>query len=121
MKRHAFDVDVVPLRPGRSGHSRRRTWRRPSLDWDVAGPWFFPVALIVLGVAAIVGAVSGLRPRRDAAADDDPVEPPSSTTVGSGQRRRLSDDASARRRTADRGTPSAQPQRPHLGQREPGG
>lgn len=43
----------------------------PSLEWDVAGPWLFPVALMVLGVAAIVGAVSGLRPRRERATPDD--------------------------------------------------
>lgn len=37
----------------------------PHLEWDVAGPWLLPAALIVLGVAAIVGAIVGLRPRRE--------------------------------------------------------
>lgn len=36
----------------------------PQLDWDVAGPWLLPGALIALGVAAIAGAVGGLRSGR---------------------------------------------------------
>jgi hypothetical protein len=72
MKRHAFDV-VSFLFALVFGALAAMYLAAPSLDWDVAGPWFFPVALIVLGVAAIIGAVSGLRPRRDAATDDDQV------------------------------------------------
>ena len=37
----------------------------PQLDWDVAGPWLLPGALIALGVAAIAGAVGGLRSGRE--------------------------------------------------------
>lgn len=80
MKRHAFDV-VSFLFALVFGALAALYLAAPSLDWDVAGPWFFPVALIVLGVAAIVGAVSGLRPRRDEAAADDPAEPLSDRTV----------------------------------------
>jgi uncharacterized membrane protein len=80
MKRHAFDV-VSFLFALVFGAVAAMYLAAPSLDWDVAGPWFFPAALIALGVAAIVGAVSGLRPRRDMAADDDSVEPPSDQTV----------------------------------------
>lgn len=80
MKRHAFDV-VSFLFALVFGALAALYLAAPSLDWDVAGPWFFPVALIVLGVAAIVGAVSGLRPRRDEAAVDDPAEPLPDRTV----------------------------------------
>ena len=34
------------------------------LAWDVDGRWVLPIALIVLGVAGIAGAVGGLRPTR---------------------------------------------------------
>lgn len=80
MKRHAFDV-VSFLFALVFGAVAAMYLAAPSLDWDVAGPWFFPAALIALGVAAIVGAVSGLRPRRDAAAHDESVESPSERTV----------------------------------------
>jgi uncharacterized membrane protein len=80
MKRHAFDV-VSFLFALVFGALAAMYLAAPSLDWDVAGPWFFPVALIVLGVAAIVGALSGLRPRRHEAAADDPGEPLVDRTV----------------------------------------
>lgn len=50
----------------------------PQLDWDVAGPWLLPGALIALGVAAIAGAVGGLRSGRErpaqTEADPEPEE-----------------------------------------------
>lgn len=80
MKRHAFDA-VSFLFALVFGALAAMYLAAPSLDWDVAGPWFFPVALIVLGVAAIIGAASGLRPRRDVATDDGPAEPLPDRTV----------------------------------------
>jgi hypothetical protein len=39
-------------------------------EWDVDGRWVLPAALIALGVAGIVGAISGLVPRRQSDAAD---------------------------------------------------
>ena len=69
MKRHTFD-SVSFLFGLVFGGVAAVYLAAPSLEWDVAGPWLFPVALMVLGLAAIVGAVGGLRPRRDDAASD---------------------------------------------------
>lgn len=70
MKRHTFDA-VSFVFALAFGALAAVYLAAPSLNWDVAGPWIFPVVLIVLGVAAIAGALASLRPRSAPEQPDD--------------------------------------------------
>jgi hypothetical protein len=78
MKQHAFDATsfIFGIVLGAAGIGFLLA---EQYDWDVDGRWVLPAALIALGVAGIVGAISGLVPRRqsdtaDAEADADADE-----------------------------------------------
>ena len=70
MKRHPFDITSflfgLVLGAAAAGFLLAQ-----GFSWDVDGRWVLPTALIILGVAGIAGAVSGLRPGGAQDADDD--------------------------------------------------
>ena len=73
MKRHAFDATSfifgVVLAASAIGF-----FLAAQNEWDVDGRWVLPAVLIVLGIAGIAGAVSGLLPGSrsdDLRSDDD--------------------------------------------------
>ena len=74
MKRHSFDLTSfvfgVVLAAAAAGFLLAE-----QLSWDVDGRWVLPIALILLGVAGVAGALSGIRPSRDAAPADAANEP----------------------------------------------
>jgi hypothetical protein len=61
MKRHAFDLTSL-LFGVVLGAAAIGFMVADQLSWDVDGRWVLPAALILLGIAGIVGAFSGLRP-----------------------------------------------------------
>ena len=66
MKRHPFDMTSFLFGVVLGGAGVGFVLA-DQLSWDVDGRWVLPAVLIVLGVAGIAGAVSGLKPRdRDA-------------------------------------------------------
>lgn len=69
MKRHPFDLTSF-LFGLVFGGAAAAYLLADQLSWDVDGRWVLPVALIVLGVAGIAGAVGGLRPSRSGSASD---------------------------------------------------
>jgi hypothetical protein len=63
MKRHAFDLTSfvfgVVLAAAAAGFLLA-----DQLRWDVDGRWILPAALILLGIAGLAGALSGIRSTR---------------------------------------------------------
>ena len=97
MKRHAFDftsfIFGVVLATAAAGFLVA-----DQLSWDIDGRWVLPVALILLGVAGVAGALSGLRSARttegerdgDADHESDGEEAASAPTGGSASSETLS-------------------------------
>jgi hypothetical protein len=71
MKRHSFDLTSfvfgVVLASAAGGFLLAE-----QLSWDVDGRWVLPIALILLGVAGVAGALSGIRPTRRAEQGETP-------------------------------------------------
>jgi hypothetical protein len=61
MKRHPFDMTSF-LFGMVLGGAAIGFLLADRLSWDVDGRWVLPVVLIVLGVAGVAAAVTGLRP-----------------------------------------------------------
>ena len=61
MKRHPFDMTSF-LFGTVLGGAAVGFLLADQLSWDVDGRWVLPVVLIVLGVAGVAAAVTGLRP-----------------------------------------------------------
>ena len=78
MKRHPFDLTSF-LFGAVFGGAAAAYLLADQLAWDVDGRWVLPIALIVLGVAGIAGAVGGLWPSRaDSASDAELTDAPDS-------------------------------------------
>jgi H+/Cl- antiporter ClcA len=60
MKRHPFDLTSF-IFGAIFGGAAAVYLLADQLAWDVNGRWVLPVALILLGIAGIAGAVGGLR------------------------------------------------------------
>jgi hypothetical protein len=80
MKKHAFDLTSFLfgsiLAVGAVGVLLAEQY-----SWDVDGRWVLPAALILLGVAGVAGAISGLRGSERSAPED--VQRDESGDVGS--------------------------------------
>lgn len=77
MKRHSFDLTSfvfgVVLAAAAIGFLLAE-----QLAWDIDGRWVLPIALILLGVAGVAGALSGIlsgRPSDPDTLDDEPAAP----------------------------------------------
>jgi len=79
MKRHSFDLTSfvfgVVLAAAAVGFLLAE-----QLAWDVDGRWVLPIALILLGVAGVAGALSGIRSARPTS--DDTGEVAASVALG---------------------------------------
>ncbi len=74
MKRHPFDLTSF-IFGAIFGGAAAVYLLADQLAWDVNGRWVLPVALILLGIAGIAGAVGGLRSGSGSAdADEAEVE-----------------------------------------------
>jgi hypothetical protein len=82
MKRHPFDLTSL-LFGVVFGAAAAVYLLADPLAWDIDERWVLPVALILLGIAGIAGALSNLRSNR-AAADPTPDEEPETATAISG-------------------------------------
>ena len=103
MKRHPFDLTSF-IFGAVFGGAAAAYLLADQLAWDVDGRWVLPVALIVLGVAGIAGAVGGLRSRSTGGRSSPrPLIDADELVAGPGQ---LS-EPEAPRRTADHVTRSA--------------
>ncbi|HEX5017447.1 MAG TPA: hypothetical protein VFX15_07670 [Actinomycetes bacterium] len=84
MKKHSFDITSF-LFGIIFGAAAAGFLLAEGFSWDVDGRWVLPSALIILGVAGIAGAISGLRPANSSEdAEETPAEDPaaSETTTG---------------------------------------
>ena len=61
MKKHPFDITSF-LFGIIFGAAAAGFLLAEGFSWDVDGRWVLPTALIILGVAGVAGAISGLRP-----------------------------------------------------------